>query len=186
MRTIRTARLSLRQWLPEDGERVATLVGDPHVRRYFFRTRDRAASDAWLAGVKAHWDQHDFGLWAVAVPGEAEFIGFVGLVHVGPEMPFAPAVEVAWTLAPPFWGRGYAPEAARAAIAEGFDRGLPEIVALTAVQNTPSRNVMEKLGMLRDPADDFTHPSAPAGHELSRHVIHRLANPRKEVTHAVR
>jgi RimJ/RimL family protein N-acetyltransferase len=174
-----TARLTLRRFQPQDAESVANLIGDPQVRRYFFRTRDRAESDAWLVRDQAHWDRHGFGMWAVELAADAAFIGFVGLARVGLELPFAPAVKVAWTLAQPFWGRGYAPEAARAAMTDGFGRlGLREIVALTAVQNAPSRRVMEKLGMTRDPAADFDHPAAPAGHVLARHVLYRMVCPR--------
>jgi RimJ/RimL family protein N-acetyltransferase len=177
MNDLKTDRLLLRRWRPEDGDAAHALMADPHVRRFFFRTRERADSDAWVNGVHAHWDRHGFGLWAVEVPGEAAFIGFVGLVHVGPEIPAHPAVEAVWTLGAPFWGRGYAPEAARAAIGDGFGRvGLKEIVAFTATPNAPSRKVMEKLGMVRDPADDFIHPNAPPGHEMSRHVVYRIKN----------
>lgn len=173
-----TARLTLRRFVPPDAEAVADLMSDPQVRRRFFRTRDRAESDAWLGRMQAHWDRHGFGLWAVEVPGEAACIGFVGLSRVGPELPCAPAVEAIWTLAQPFWGRGYAPEAARAAMAHGFDRlALPEIVAFTAALNTPSRSVMEKLGMRRDQAADFIHPAAPSGHPLAPHVLYRISRP---------
>lgn len=177
MIALQTPRLLLRRWRPDDAAGVAELMADPEVCRFFFRTRDRAASDIWLAKVEAHWERHGYGLWAVALRGEADFIGFVGLAEVGPEMPFAPAVEVAWTLAKPWWGRGLAPEAARAAVADGFYRGgLQEIVALTAAQNTPSQRVMEKLGMRRDPGEDFMHPNAPEGHGLAHHVLYRVRN----------
>jgi len=43
------------------------------------------------------------------------------------------------------------------------------------VGNTPSRRVMEKLGMHRDPAEDFDHPSVPEGDRLRRHVLYRLS-----------
>ncbi len=87
----------------------------------------------------------------------------------------APAVEAVWTLAAPFWRRGYAVEAARAAIDDGFSRlGLREIVAYTAAVNTPSRGVMERLGMRRDLDGDFDHPRIPTGHELCRHVLYRI------------
>jgi RimJ/RimL family protein N-acetyltransferase len=67
----------------------------------------------------------------VELPGEALMIGVVGLNNLRFALPFAPAVEAAWRLAGPYWGRGYAYEAARAAIDDGFGRlGLNEIVAL--------------------------------------------------------
>ncbi|MDQ8046871.1 MAG: GNAT family N-acetyltransferase, partial [Patulibacter sp.] len=85
------------------------------------------------------------------------------------------AVEVGWRLARWAWGRGYATEAAHAAVAFGFDdAGLEEIVSFTAEQNLRSRAVMERLGMTHDPADDFDHPLVDEATGLRRHVLYRL------------
>ena len=84
-------------------------------------------------------------------------------------------MEVGWRLARSAWGRGFATEAAREALRVGFDEvGLPEVVSMTSVPNTPSRAVMERLGMTRDPGDDFEHPAVPPGHPLRPHVLYRL------------
>jgi RimJ/RimL family protein N-acetyltransferase len=56
--------------------------------------------------------------------------------------------------------------------------GLGEIIAITYVGNLPSRRVMEKIGMHRDPADDFLHPDVPEGHPLRPHVLYRIGRPR--------
>lgn len=105
----------------------------------------------------------------------SELIGFVGLNPVPQELPFAPAVEVGWRLAHDFWGFGYATEAASAAIEFGFERlGLQEIVSFTARVNARSRRLMERLGMSRDPRDDFEHPLLPAGSRLRAHVLYRV------------
>jgi len=103
------------------------------------------------------------------------FAGFTGLAVPRFEAHFTPCVEVGWRLAREHWGRGYATEAARAALADGFERlGLDEIVSFTAAGNLPSRRVMEKLGMKHDSADDFDHPSLAPGHPLRRHVLYRI------------
>src|ERR1019366_7275768 len=95
--------------------------------------------------------------WAVEAPGVAPFVGAVGLSRVKFEASFTPAVEVAWRLHRNYWGRGYATEAARAAIEDGFTRiGLFEVVALTVLGNTASQRVMERLGMTR--TIEFDHP----------------------------
>jgi ribosomal-protein-alanine N-acetyltransferase len=71
-------------------------------------------------------------------------------------------------------GHGYATEAARSAIAEGFEEHrLPEIVSFTFEGNARSRAVMERLGMTHDPNDSFDHP-ALGGHRLARHVLYRM------------
>jgi len=143
----------------------------------------RQASDALAARIAAQWDERGFGLWAVEVPGVAPFAGFVGLSIPSFEAPFAPCVEIGWRLAAPFWGRGYASEAARAALAFGFENlRLAEIVSFTTPDNLRSRRVMEKIGMLRDPADDFDHPALPAGHPLRRHVLYRIAGAARSVS----
>lgn len=172
--TLRTERLLLRPWQPDDLAAVAAITADPEVMRFFHRPRDRAQSDAWVARTQAHFDRHGFGIHAVEAPGLAPFIGFVGLSVVPGQIPCAPAVEAVWTLGRPWWGHGYAAEAAAAAIRDGFARlALREIVAFTATVNQPSQRVMQKLGMTRDPADDFDHPLVPEGSPLRRHVVYR-------------
>ena len=108
----------------------------------------------------------------------APFAGFVGLSVPSFAAHFTPAVEVGWRLARPHWGHGYATEAARAAMADGFDRvGLAEIVSFAVPANVRSVRVMQRLGMTHDPADDFDHPRFPEGHRLRRHVLYRAGRP---------
>jgi RimJ/RimL family protein N-acetyltransferase len=88
-----------------------------------------------------------------------------------------PCVEVGWRLAFEHWGQGYATEAARLALGYGFGTlALPEIVSFTSATNHCSRAVMERLGMRRDPADDFDCPTLPEGHPLRPHVLYRLGS----------
>jgi ribosomal-protein-alanine N-acetyltransferase len=95
----------------------------------------------------------------VETPGEASLIGVAGLETVSYEAHFTPGVEVAWRLVRAYWVRGYATEAARAALDYGFrEIGLSDIVALTVPANQRSHRVMERLGMTHDPANDFDHP----------------------------
>jgi RimJ/RimL family protein N-acetyltransferase len=170
-----TDRLLLRQWREDDVEPFAAMSADPEVMAMLMPRPDRAACEAAAAQMRAHWARHGFGLWIVEAPGEAAFVGLVGLSTVGFAAPFAPAVEIGWRLARPFWGRGYAEEAARAAIEDGFARlGLTEIVAFTVPANRRSWRLMERLGMKRDEAGDFDHPAVPEGHRLRRHVLYRL------------
>jgi ribosomal-protein-alanine N-acetyltransferase len=170
-----TPRLILREWRDKDLEPLAAMTSDPEVMRYFTGIRDRSRSDAWAARVRAHFEQHGFGIWAVEAPGVGPFLGFVGFSIIPPDFPTGPGVEIVWTLARAFWRRGYALEAARAALDDGLGRlWLPEILAFTAAINTPSRALMERLGMQRDPAGDFDHPSIPEGHPLCRHVLYRI------------
>jgi ribosomal-protein-alanine N-acetyltransferase len=145
---------------------------------HFPATLSREESDAQVTGIEARFAEREFGLWAVEVVGVTPFAGFVGLTVPRFSAPFTPCVEVGWRLAAEHWGHGYATEGGRAALDFGFDvLGLSEIVAFTVPENVRSRRVMEKLGMTRDPSDDFDHPVLPAGHRLSRHVLYRIARP---------
>ena len=129
---IETARLILRPWRDSDMLPFAEQNADPVVMRLLGGVLSREASDAYAARAEAHLAAHGFCKWAVEAPGVAPFVGAVGLSYVRFEASFTPAVEVAWRLHRAFWGRGYATEAARAAIDDGFQRvGLQAIVAMT-------------------------------------------------------
>ena len=172
---IETARLVLRRWVDADREPFAALNADPLVMRYFPAPLSREQSDRMVDRIEEMFDQLGFGLWAIEVQGE--FLGFTGLAPLNSQVPHE-GIEVGWRLARSAWGHGYATEAARASVAYGFDQaGLDEIVSVTAVVNAPSRAVMERLGMVRDPADDFDHPVLPVGSPLRPHVLYRLHGP---------
>ena len=85
------------------------------------------------------------GAWAVEVRETGVVAGTVLLTTV----PNAEAgeVEIGWHLHPDSWGHGYATEAARAVLAHGFQAGLPEVLALSHLDNAPSQAVMRRLGM---------------------------------------
>lgn len=171
-----TERLLLREWRESDRDAWAAMNADPEVMEFFPAVLDRAAADAAFDRLGGRLVEQGWGLWAVDLDGE--FLGFTGLNPVGFEASFAPAVEVGWRLARSAWGRGFATEAAREALRYAWEElALDHVVSLTAVGNLRSRAVMERLGMTRDPADDFDHPSVPEGSPLRRHVLYRLQRP---------
>jgi ribosomal-protein-alanine N-acetyltransferase len=173
---IETERLLLRRWRPEDRAPFAALNADSRVMEFLPGTLSRAQSDEFAERIEAHFAEHGFGLWAVEIAGVAPFAGYVGLSVPRFEARFTPCVEIGWRLAFAHWRGGYATEGARAALAFGFEQaGLDEIVSFTVPANARSRRVMEKLGMSRDPAEDFDHPALPVGHALRRHVLYRIA-----------
>lgn len=149
---------------------------DPRVTEFLPTKLTRETSDAFVTRIRAHFEQHGFGLWAVEVPGATPFAGFVGLAMPRFEAHFTPCVEIGWRLGAEHWGHGYATEGARAALAFGFDAlRLEEIVSMTSPMNVRSRRVMEKIGMTYDPADDFDHPMVAEGHPLRPHVLYRIS-----------
>ena len=175
MDELRTPRLLLRRWRDEDRAPFARLNADPAVMEHFPAVLTRAESDALEDALAARLERDGFGLWAVEIVTTGELAGFTGLARPSFDAHFTPAIEVGWRLARGAWGRGYATEAARAALAYGFETvGAPEIVSFTAVENARSRAVMERLGMTHDPRDDFDHPRLAQDHRLRRHVLYRL------------
>ncbi len=173
---LRTDRLWLRRWLPEDRAPFATFNADTRVMKYFTAVLSREESDTLASRIEAHFEQHGFGLWAVEIPNVTSFAGFIGLSVPRFEAPFTPCVEIGWRLAPEYWGFGYATEGARVVLGFAFHLlGLDEVVSFTAPGNLRSRRVMDKIGMVHDPADDFDHPMLPDGHRLRRQVLYRIA-----------
>lgn len=170
-----TERLRLRQWCGADRKPFAALNAEPRVMEYFPALLTRAESDVIADRCESLISERGWGVWAVDLKTEGDFIGFVGLHIPTDQLPFAPCTEVLWRLAFDYWGHGFATEAARGALRVGFERlGLPEIVSFTAAGNIRSRAVMERLGML-DTKETFEHPSIPVGHVLSKHCLYRLS-----------
>jgi ribosomal-protein-alanine N-acetyltransferase len=172
---LETDRLVLRQWRPADRAPFAALNADPEVMRHFPAPLSRAESDAFADRLEADIARRGWGLWALETAADGAFIGFTGLQPVSFAAAFAPAVEIGWRLARSAWGHGYATEAARAAAGFAFaELGLDELVSFTAATNARSIAVMQRIGMTRDPAEDFDHVRVPEGSPLRRHVLYRL------------
>jgi RimJ/RimL family protein N-acetyltransferase len=142
---VETERLTLDRPRLEDLSDLQAVIGDPRVGEHQFPARFRTPelTASLLQAALAHWDEHGFGPWIVRLRGE--LIGRAGLMtstFEGRE-----CVEAKWFIAPGHWGRGYATEAARAAIDAGFaELGLTEILAWTMTTNLPSQAVMRRLG----------------------------------------
>ena len=171
---LETERLLLRQWKDTDRDAYFALNADPEVRRFFPATLSREESDLSLDNLHQHLDEKDWGLWAVEVKETGELAGLTGLWPMPEGFPATGAPEVGWRLAKAHWGKGYAPEGARAALEHAFTvLDLPEVVSMTTVTNAPSRRVMEKIGMTRNPQDDFENPTLP-GWWGAPHVLYRI------------
>ncbi|KQX91498.1 MULTISPECIES: GNAT family N-acetyltransferase [Streptomyces] len=177
MAELRTDRLTLRRWLASDLEPWAAMNADPEVREHLGDLLTREQSAASLTRFQAEFEQRGYGWWAVEVEATGEFIGFAGLDRVEDGMPFA-GVEIGWRLARPAWGRGYATEAALSVLSYGFDTlDLHEVLAVTTATNLRSQAVMRRIGMTRDPADDFDDPQVPEG-PLRPNVLYRISAER--------
>ncbi|MFG2329508.1 GNAT family N-acetyltransferase [Streptomyces sp. NPDC048604] len=159
MTEIRTPRLLLRRWTDDDLVPMAEINADPEVMRWIGggAVWDLEETAEGIERWEEEWDEEGFGLFAVELIGSGELIGFAGLSvpEFLPEV--LPAVEIGWRLGRPFWGQGYASEAAHAALEFALqDRGLDRVISIAHVGNTASENVMRKLGMVLE--RETTHP----------------------------
>ena len=147
--TLLTERLRLRPFRDEDIDAYAAMSADPEVMRYLGDRSPLSRDDAWrqMAMFAGHWQLRGFGVWAVEERASGSFVGRVGLHY--PEG--WPDREVAWTLARPFWGRGFALEAARAALAHAFETlDWRRAISMVDPANHRSIRVAERLGERRE------------------------------------
>jgi RimJ/RimL family protein N-acetyltransferase len=172
---IETPRLLLRTWRHADREPFARMNADPRVMEFFPSVLSAEESNALIDRAEAHIARHGYGPLAAERRDTGEFIGFIGLSIPSFHEHFTPCVEIGWRLAADHWAHGLATEGAQEVLRHAFTtHSLTDIVSFTVPANLRSRRVMEKLGMTRDPADDFDHPNIPAGHPMRRHVLYRL------------
>jgi ribosomal-protein-alanine N-acetyltransferase len=172
---IETERLVLRAPEPRDRAALHAMWADPAVMADLGPVKDKVASDAALA---RHASYAPLGFRVVALPADGAVIGFCGLKPGAPDTPIAGMLEIGWMLAVPYWGSGYAREAAAASIAWGWaNRPDTAIVAITARQNAKSRVLMERLGMAHVPALDFEHPQFAVEDPRRATVTYRIARP---------
>lgn len=144
--TIDTPRLRLREQRPGDTETLTRAYADENFAR-FITTQRRAltAKEAWqaLSSVAGSWATSGFGMWIV----EERDTGIVA-GRVGPWAPPGwPGFEVGWAILPEHQGKGYASEAAAAAMVWAHDAlGRDEIIHLIDPANAPSERVAQRLG----------------------------------------
>lgn len=172
-----TPRLRLRQWRTADRVPFAQINADPAVMEFFPAPLTRNQSDAMADRCASLIAERGWGFWAAESKANGQFIGFVGLHTPAADLPCSPCVEIGWRLAASYWGKGLATEAANSALGVGFSQlKLHEIVSFTALSNTRSRAVMERLHMQE--AGVFEHPHVPLGNPLRLHCLYRLSSAR--------
>lgn len=166
MITLDTERLVLRPFRAEDAEPYAALCADPEVMRYLGDRGVLSREDAWrqLAMLVGHWQLRGFGMWAVEERVTGAFVGRVGL-HFPEGWPDR---EVGWALTRAHWGKGYAFEAASAAIRHAFATlAWPRIISLIDARNDRSLRLATRLGE-RHEADVMVR-----GHQVRLYSLER-------------
>ncbi len=164
--TLETERLLLRPFRTDDLDAYAAMCADPEVMRYIGNRSVLSREDAWrqMAMFIGHWQLRGFGTWAVEERASGALVGRVGL-HF-PEG--WPERELGWTLTRPFWGRGFALEAARAALTHAFETlGWPRVISLIDPDNLRSIRLAQRLG------ERFEREVLLLGHRVSLYSVER-------------
>jgi len=181
MLQLTTERLLLRPWQKRDRDPFAAMNADRQVMEFFVGSMTRRQSDDAVDRYLAAFEQDGFSFLVAELRETGAFAGVIGLQVMRDVVPNLqqPAVEVGWRLALEHQGKGLATEGGKAIINLAFNHFfLDEVVAITAVANTASRHVMEKLGMKHRAELDFDHPRMPINHLYARHTLYELCNPK--------
>jgi ribosomal-protein-alanine N-acetyltransferase len=164
--TITTTRLTMRPLVLKDASALQRIYQAEGVLRYFPSPVPPPLEKVqkFIQNQSSHWREHGYGNWALALKDGGELIGWAGPQF----LPETGETEIGYLLARPFWGYGYATEAARASlyfIFSNFD--IPQVIALVHPENAASRHVLEKCGLaLLDRKVYF-------GMEMCRYTIER-------------
>ena len=146
MLILETERLLLREFVPEDMDALAAVLSDPETMRYYPAALDRAGVAAWIERNRRRYADDGHGLWAMVLKSSGEVIGDCGLTRQTVDE--VDEIEIGYHVRRDLWGRGYAPEAARACRDYGFSRlGAERLISLIRPENIPSRRVAEKIGL---------------------------------------
>ncbi len=143
--TLETERLTLRMFREEDLEQYARLCADPEVVRYLGDGNILNRGEAWrqMATILGHWRLRGYGPWAVEERAGGNLVGRLGFFN--PEG--WPGFELGWVLAREHWGKGYATEGARRALAYAFaEMGREHVISVIHPDNVGSVRVAERLG----------------------------------------
>lgn len=143
--TLETERLRLRKFCEADWEPYAVMCADPDVMRYLGSGGTMSRDDTWraIASMLGHWQLRGFGMWALESKETGELVGRAGFIYPAGW----PGFELGWVLGKPYWGRGYATEAAREALRWGRDvLKRDRVISLIRRANKPSIKVAERLG----------------------------------------
>ncbi|MEP6840228.1 MAG: GNAT family N-acetyltransferase [Bradyrhizobium sp.] len=148
---IETERLRLRQWQGGDMAPYTAMLSDPGTARFITVDGKPVVDEmtGWRHTVvmAGHWTVHGVGMFVVEEKSSGKFAG-----RVGPWMPPGwPGFEVGWGIAKEFRGKGFAVEAARAAITWSFATfDIDRIVHCIDRENAASQGVALKLGAKPD------------------------------------
>ncbi|MTI67649.1 MAG: GNAT family N-acetyltransferase [Firmicutes bacterium] len=164
-------RLIFRDWKHRDLERFRNMNKDIKVMEYFPSILTKEETDNFLKKIKKEFNELGYGLYAVELKHNKEFIGYIGFHNANFDANFTPCIEIGWRLKYEAWGNGYATEGAKACLDYGFNKlKFDKIFSFTAKINIRSESVMKKIGMKK--IGEFDHPNLDKHSPLSKHVLY--------------
>lgn len=175
---IETERLILRGWRTSDVAPFHAMGQDPELMLFLGPAYSEADAAATIDRQNALLATHGYCFWALEAKANGAFLGFCGIKPGVADTPLAGQAEIGWRVARSHWRRGFAREAADAALAWMWvNTDAPLVAAMTVPANRASWGLMERLGMTRFPDEDFDHPALAADDPLRRHVVYRIQRP---------
>lgn len=170
--------LILREWRDSDAAPFLAMGRDPEVMAFLGPLMEPADVDRIITRVRSYQAELGYCAWALEQRSDGAMVGFCGLIPGPAGTPLEGKVEIAWRLARPHWGKGYARDAALAALGWAWaNLDAPSIWAITVTANTRSWGLMERIGMTRHHDLDFDHPAVPDGDPLKRHITWSIDRP---------
>ena len=147
--TLLTERLVLRPFRSEDAPVVRDLAGAREVAANTLtipHPYPEGEAERWIAGHASAFQAGDLVIFAITTEVDG-LTGAVGLMLDDG----SGIAELGYWVGVPYWGRGYATEAATAVIEYGFrDLALQRIWARAFARNPASSRVLEKIGMVHE------------------------------------
>ena len=169
----KSERLGFRTWSNNDLEPMTSINSDAEVMQFFPKTQTQDDTANFIKRMQKSYAENGFCYFAVELLSTGEFIGFIGLSIQTFEADFTPITDIGWRLSKNTWGKGFATEGAKRCLTYAFDNlKLDKVLSTSPIINTPSINIMEKIGMLK--VKEFEHPLLLNNEKLKKCVLYRI------------
>ncbi len=156
---LHTPRLILRPWREADRAALARMCADPEVMWDYGHVFTPEESGLRFTRYGDAYARLGYCRWVLERRDDGVFLGYCGIQPILGARPVPDGVEIGWRMIRAAWGQGYASEAARASLQDGFERcGLKEVWSYTAADNARSQAVMRRIGLARAPERDYADP----------------------------
>jgi RimJ/RimL family protein N-acetyltransferase len=143
---LETSRLRLREFVPQDADGLAAVLGDPVAMQYYPAPFNRKEVEEWIERNRDRYQREGYGLWAMLLKDSGELIGDCGCFLR--DIEGRDDIEIGYHVRRDLWGNGYATEAAQACVQYAFTQiGVDRVISLIRPENVQSVRVAEKNGL---------------------------------------